>query len=280
MWCCNTGGQTLVVTPGQRDGHVRPKRTLSRQKFERKPKFGAKSYRLTGKPGMLVQISENSATVTPYGSLGNVHQTVSSEGHGLRGTVRHRAGMRLMMRTLMVAMIGALIALVFACSAARADWASNTYNTADADETDLDALAISEQDDASLIVACVRNSKFLAIVFREPRANWQRGEALDALITSDAGDYRRLPLNGNVIERTVVAMRGKNAAVADADVMTTYADETAAIALIGRVQESFSISVGGYTRSFSASNFHDAVEPVLRQCGLAWFGNDVKEVTD
>jgi len=229
---------------------------------------------------MLIQISENSATVTPYGSLGDVYHAVSSDGRGQRGTVHHRAGMRLIMRTLIGAVIGALIAVVFACSAARADWASNTYNTADADETDLDALAISEQDDASLIVACAGKSKLLAIVFHEPRANWQRGEATEVLITPDAGDYRQVPLNGNVVGQTVIAVRGKNAAVADADVMTTYADETAAIALIGRVQESFSISVGGYTRSFSASNFHDAVEPVLRQCGLAWFGNDVKEVTD
>jgi hypothetical protein len=61
-----------------------------------------------------------------------------------------------MMRTLTVAVIGTLMALVFACSALRADWASNTFqdNTADADESDLDALAISEQDDASLIVTC------------------------------------------------------------------------------------------------------------------------------
>jgi hypothetical protein len=181
------------------------------------------------------------------------------------------------MRTLIGAVIGALIAVVFACSAARADWASNTYNTADADETDLDALAISEQDDASLIVTCARKSRLLAIVFHEPRANWQRGEATEVLITSDAGG---LPLNGNVIGRTVIAVRGKNAAVADADALTTYADETAAIGLMGQAQESLSITVGGYSRSFSASNFHDAVEPVLRQCGLAWFGNEVKEVTD
>ena len=228
---------------------------------------------------MLIQISGNSATVTPYGSLGNVYHTFSV-GRGQRGTVRHRAGMRLIIRTLIGAVIGALIALVFACSAARADWASNTYNKADADETDLDALAISEQDDASLIVTCAGKSKIMAIVFHEPRANWQRGDATEVLITSDADDYRQLPLNGNVIGRTVVAVQGKNAAVADADASTTYADETAAIVLMGQAQKSLSITVSGYTRSFSASNFHDAVEPVLRQCGLAWFANDVKEVTD
>jgi hypothetical protein len=188
--------------------------------------------------------------------------------------------MRLIMRTLIGAVIGALIALVFACSAARADWASNMYNTADADETDLDALAISEQDGASLIVACAGKSKILAIVFHEPRANWQRGEAMEVLITSDADDYRQLPLNGNVMGRTVVAVQGKNAAVADAEALTTYADQTAAIILMGQAQKSLSISVGGYLRFFSASNFHDAVEPVLRHCGLAWSGNDVKEVTD
>ena len=181
---------------------------------------------------MLVQISGNSATVTPYGSLGNVYHTVSVD-RGQRGTVRHRAGLRVIMRTLIGAVIGALIALVFACSAAMADWASNTYNTADADETDLDALAISEQDDASLIVACAGKSKLLAIVFHEPRANWQRGDATEVLITSDADDYRQLPLNGNVIGRTVVAVQGKNAAVADAEALTTYADQTAAIVLMG-----------------------------------------------
>ena len=103
---------------------------------------------------------------------------------------------------------------------------------------------------------------------------------MEVLITSDAGDYRQLPFNGSVIGQTVVAVRGKNTATADADALTTYADQTAAIALMGQAQKSLSISVGGYTRSFSASNFHGAVEPVLRQCGLAWFGNDVKAVTD
>jgi hypothetical protein len=231
---------------------------------------------------MLIKIIENSLTVMPYGSLGNVHHTVASVGRGQRDTARHRTGVRLIMRTLTGVVIGTLLALVFACSAARADWASNAVqdNTADADESDLDALAINEQDDASLIVTCAGKSKLLAIVFYEPRANWQRGEAMEVLITSDAGDYRQLLLNGNVIGRTVVAMRSKNAAVADADALTTYADGTAAIVLMGQAQKSLSITVGGYTRSFSASNFHDAVEPVLRQCGLAWFGNDVKEVTD
>jgi hypothetical protein len=228
---------------------------------------------------MLIQISENSVAVTPYGSLGNVYQTVGSVGRGQRDTA---AGVPVIMRTLTVAVIGTLMALVFACSASRADWASNTFqdNTADADESDLDALAISEQDDASLIVTCAGKGKLLAIVFYEPRANWQRGEAMEVLITSDTGDYRELPLNGNVIGRTVVSVRGKNAAVADADALTTYTNERAAIGLMGQAQESLSITVGGYTRSFSALNFHDAVEPVLRQCGLAWFGNDVKAVTD
>jgi hypothetical protein len=231
---------------------------------------------------MLIQISENSAAVTPYGSLGNVHQTVGSVGRGQRDTAHHRARVRLIMRTLTGALIGTLIALIFACSAARADWSSHTVQdyTGDADESDVDALAISEQDDASLIVTCAGKSKLLAIAFHEPRAKWQRGEAIEVLITSDAGDYRQLRLDGNVIGRTVVAVRGKNAAVADADALTTYADQTAAIVLMGQAQESLSITVGGFTRSFSASNFHDAAEPVLRQCGLAWFGNDVREVTD
>ena len=226
---------------------------------------------------MLIQISENSVAVTPYGSLGNVYQTVGSVGRGQRDTA---AGVPVIMRTLTVAVIGTLMALVFACSASRADWASNTFqdNTADADESDLDALAISEQDDASLIVTCVGKSP--AIVFHEPRANWHRGEAMEVLITSDAGDYRQLSLNGNVTGRTVVAVSGKNVALADADALPTYTDETAAIVLMGQAQKLISISVGGYTRSFPASNFHDAVEPVLRRCGLAWFGNDVKQATD
>lgn len=128
--------------------------------------------------------------------------------------------------------------------------------------------AISEKDDVSLIVTCAGKSKILAIVFHEPRANWQRGEQTEVLVASDAGDYRQLPLSGNVMGRTVVAVRDKNAAVADADVLTTYADETAEIVSMGQAQKSLSITVGGYTRSFSASNLHDAVEPVLRQCGL------------
>ena len=102
---------------------------------------------------MLIQISENSATVTPYGSLGDVYHTVSSDGRGQRGTVRHRAGVPLIIRTLIGALIGTLIALTFACSAARADWSSHTVQdyTAEGDESDVDALAVGEQDDASLI---------------------------------------------------------------------------------------------------------------------------------
>jgi hypothetical protein len=196
--------------------------------------------------------------------------------------VRHRAGVPLIIRTLIGALIGTLIALTFACSAARADWSSHTVQdyTAEGDESDVDALAVGEQDDASLIVTCGGKNKLLTIVFYEPLANWQRGEATEVLITADAGDYKQLPFNGSVIGRTVVAVRGKNTVTADADALTTYADQTAAIALMGQAQESLSISIGGYTRSFSASNFHDAVEPVLRQCGFAWFGNDVKAVTD
>jgi hypothetical protein len=229
---------------------------------------------------MLIQIGENSASVTPYGSLGDGYYTVGSVGRSRRDTARYRAEVRLVMRALTAAVIGTLMALVFACSAARAGWASYTLhgNTADAAESDVDALALIEQDNASLIVTCVGKSP--AIVFHEPRANWHRGEAMEVLITSDAGDYRRLPLNGNVIGRTVVTVPGKSVAVADADAFTTYAGETAGIVLMGQAQKSISISVGGYTRSFPASNFHDAVEPVLRQCGLAWFGSDVKRVTD
>ena len=229
---------------------------------------------------MLIQIGENSAAVTPYGSLGGGYCSVGSVGHSQRDTAHYRAEVRLVMRALTAAVIGTLMALVFACSAARADWASHTVddNTAEADESDVGALAISEQDDASLIVTCVGKSP--AIVFREPRANWHRGEAMEVLITSDAGDYRQLSLNGNVTGRTVVAVSGKNVALADADALPTYTDETAAIVLMGQAQKLISISVGGYTRSFPASNFHDAVEPVLRRCGLAWFGNDVKQATD
>jgi hypothetical protein len=93
-----------------------------------------------------LRIGENLATVTPYGSQGAAYHTVGSVGRGQRGSVHQRAGMRLIMRTLIGAVIGALIALVFGCSAARAEWASNTVhdNMADADESDVDALAICE----------------------------------------------------------------------------------------------------------------------------------------
>ena len=58
-----------------------------------------------------------------------------------------------------------------------------------------------------------------------------------AFLKPDAGDYRQLPLNGNVVGRTVVAVQSENAAVADADALTTYADQTAAIVFMGQAQE-------------------------------------------
>jgi hypothetical protein len=74
-----------------------------------------------------------------------------------------------------------------------------------------------------------------------------------------------LGTGASVIGGTVVAMQGKNAAIADADALMTYADETAAIDVMGQAQKSLSITVSGYTRSFSASNFYDPVRRLLRQ---------------
>ena len=150
---------------------------------------------------MLIQIGENSAAVTPYGSLGGGYCSVGSVGHSQRDTAHYRAEVRLVMRALTAAVIGTLMALVFACSAARADWASFTLhgNTADAAESDVDALAINEQDNASLIVTCVVKKKLLAIALHEPRANWRKGTGMEVLITSDAGDYSKLPFHGNAI---------------------------------------------------------------------------------
>jgi hypothetical protein len=66
---------------------------------------------------MLIQIGENSATVTPYGSVGDGYYTVGSVGRVQKDTSRYEV--RLVMRALTAAVIGTLMALVFACSAAR-----------------------------------------------------------------------------------------------------------------------------------------------------------------
>jgi len=39
---------------------------------------------------MLIQIGENSATVTPYGSLGDVYQTIGSIGRGQRSLFKRK----------------------------------------------------------------------------------------------------------------------------------------------------------------------------------------------
>jgi hypothetical protein len=171
--------------------------------------------------------------------------------------------MVLIVQALVRAAIGALIALVFASFVARAaDWAWGVVPDSIADPlVGSVAAAFNEQDGAVLTVACFEKDKRLGIAFHEPRAKWQKDASMQAVITSDRGD--RLPLNGIVMNPAGIAVGGP---------MGNYADISAAIVLMGQAETSLSISAGGYTRSFSVSSFHNALVPVLRQCGLAWFG--------
>jgi hypothetical protein len=121
-----------------------------------------------------------------------------------------------------------------------------------------------EQDDANLAVVCDPSagralhpdSRGLILIFlHEPRANWPKDAKVAVMTTSDDGTHWPTPGYGIAIESTTVML--KNAATWELNVM-------------GHAEESLTIRVGPYTRTFPAANLRKAVEPVLHECGDDW----------
>ena len=118
------------------------------------------------------------------------------------------------------------------------------------------------QDGAGLVVQC--HPPFdLSFLFDEPRANWQEGAKMEVVTRPDKGmrfgrfgadSLSEYSLSGTVVNPTIVTIKGL--------------DVTGELWIMGQSRTSFTISVGGYTRTFPSANLRKAVEPVLDACGM------------
>lgn len=144
--------------------------------------------------------------------------------------------------------IFALPFVLVASAAVGAEW--TTWVVPDS----IDAGAgITMQDDGSLFVLC-KDHKYLGIAFHEPRALWQKGQSADVVLGLDDGP--------NLSPWRATATAPATLLIFDAAIQN--------IRIMGQAKTSFKVTAGGYTRVFPATNFHEAVQPVLQACGESW----------
>ena len=106
-------------------------------------------------------------------------------------------------------------------------------------------------DGAALLVICDTVKKHLSIAFREPRAKWSTGAGIDVMMLPDSGQQPS-PSHGIITAPTQVILKHD----VSFDVWT-----------MEQAKGSFKMSVGDYARGFPATNFTNAVQPVLKACG-------------
>ena len=139
--------------------------------------------------------------------------------------------------------------VLVASAAAGAEWAAWVVpNSTDA------AAGIIMQDDGSLAVLCGEDHKYLGVLFHEPRALWQKGQSADVVLALDDGP--NLP-------------PWRATATGPATLLVVF-DATQNIRMMGQAKTFFKVTAGGYTRTIPATNFHEAVQPVLQACGESW----------
>src|SRR5271165_4320927 len=156
-------------------------------------------------------------------------------------------------RTMFLTRLAFLLPLILAASPSTCgEWVTRSDNLA----------AGVEQDDAGLVVQCYPPSD-LSFLFGEPRANWQEGAKMEVVTRPDKGmrfgrfgadSLSEYSLSGTGVNPTMVTIEGL--------------DVTADVWMMGQSRTSFTISVGGYTRTFPSANLRKAVEPVLDACGM------------
>jgi hypothetical protein len=95
----------------------------------------------------------------------------------------------------------------------------------------------------------------MTIFILEPRAKWKQGAEMEVTFRSDDPSVAADIAHGTADAETVVAI--KQSPVVD-------------IWTMGQSKSLFTVSVGGFSQTFSAANIRNATEPVLRACGDSW----------
>lgn len=140
----------------------------------------------------------------------------------------------------------ALAGLTVALPARAEEWQSGSAPG----QTDVVA-SFKHTDGAALLVICDTVKKSLSIAFSEPRAKWSTGTGIDVMMLPDSGQQPS-PSHGVITAPTQVVLKHD----VSFDVWT-----------MEQAKGSFKMSVGDYARVFPATNFTNAVQPVLKACG-------------
>jgi hypothetical protein len=122
------------------------------------------------------------------------------------------------------------------------------------DDASTVAAAFEHNDGGGLIVMCSTKQKLIAIVHKEPRANWKKGETIDVITRDDDG----------------VGAGGAHALVISPMELIVRNDSTFDLWSMGNAKRFFTVSAGDYARIYPAKNFKRATEPVLQACGDRW----------
>jgi hypothetical protein len=125
--------------------------------------------------------------------------------------------------------------------------------------------AISEQEGARMGIACdTEHGRALhpdslgkiLIFYTEPRADWVKFEKSDVRTAADDGSRSV----GGKSEGTVLSP----------DSLVIEDDATWELSVMGKAKNSFTITAGKYSRTFSAVKLKETVATVLSKCGDHW----------
>jgi hypothetical protein len=114
--------------------------------------------------------------------------------------------------------------------------------------------SFNDGDGGSVVVICDTATKHVSITVQDSAARWPQGQGIDVETLPDTGQ-RLSPSYGYVVAPTELILKHQ----ATFDLWT-----------MGQAKSVFRISAGDYVRSYSAANFRNAVEPVLKACGDRW----------
>jgi hypothetical protein len=124
--------------------------------------------------------------------------------------------------------------------------------------------AVTEQGDSYLFVHCDTSGEralhpdsrgLILIFFHEPTAHWEKDKQVEVTTLADDGS------------KTIGKSYGR--ALSTNDLMLKN-DATWELSVMGNAKNSFTITAGGYARTFSALKLQETVKPVLEKCGDHW----------
>jgi len=155
-----------------------------------------------------------------------------------------------LMRSVIAAIILALLPTAGVCG----EWA-----------TAKDGSAWSEQDGAHMLVVCdTEHGRALhpdslgkiLIFFKEPRADWIKFGKVEVRTDADDGSQ---------------TVGGKSEGTALSPTSLVIEDDaTWELSVMANAKNSFTITAGKYSRTFSASKLKTTIAPVLEKCGDHW----------